>query len=121
VRGAAVIRQDFESRQMDYAMAWLACDGAIEPAERFDESFGALVRLDDEDGGAAELGGGQSYHESFGGIRQAVEAHESAAATQRVDRFLDDGPATDPSEKLRYQGQNHALRFLMRSIRRAVE
>ena len=43
VRRAAVIRQDFKPRQMDDAMARLARDRAIEPSERFDERFGALI------------------------------------------------------------------------------
>ena len=106
---------------MDHAMARFACDGAIEPAKRFDERLGALVRLDDEDGGAAKVGGGESRDEGLGGVSKAIDAHESAAASQGVDRFFDDGPATHPSEKLRYQGKNHASRFLMRSIKRAVE
>ena len=106
---------------MDYAMPRLAGDRAIEPSERFDERFGALVRLHDQNGGAAKLGGGQRGDESFGRIGEPIEPDESAAAAQLVNRFLDDGPAAHPSEKLRYQGQNHALRFLMRSIKRAVE
>src|ERR1700756_727525 len=106
---------------MDYAMPRLACNGAIEPSKRFGERFGALVRLHDQNGRAAKLGSGQSGDESFGRISEPVEADESAAAAQLVNRFLDDGPAAHPSEKLRYQGQNHALRFLMRSIKRAVE
>src|SRR5579864_5061120 len=106
---------------MDHAMPRLACNGAIEPSKRFDERFGALVRLHDQNSRAAKLGGGQSGDESFGRISEPVEANESAAAAQLVYRFLDDGPAAHPSEKLRYQRQNHALRFLMRSIKRAVE
>src|SRR5580704_1856715 len=106
---------------MDYTMPRLAANGAIEPSKRFDERFGALVRLHDQNGRAAKLGGGQSGDESFGRISEPIEPDESAAAAQLVNRFLDDGPAAHPSEKLRYQGQNHALRFLMRSIKRAVE
>jgi hypothetical protein len=102
-------------------MAGFSRDGTIKPAEGFEECFGALIRLHDEDGRPAKLGGGQSGDEGFCRVREAVEANEAAAAAQIVNCFLDDGPAAHPSEKLRYQRQNHALRFLMRSIKRAVE
>ena len=121
VRRAIVVGQDFEAGKMHDAMAGLAGDGAVKPAKRLDERFGTLIRFDEEDGGATEFGGCEGRDESFRGIGEAVEAHFAPAAAQRLDCFFYDGLATDPREKLRYQGQNHALRFLMRSIRRAVE
>jgi hypothetical protein len=72
VRRSAVVGENFEGWKMDNAMARFACDGTIEPAERFDEGLGALVRLDHEDSWTAKLGGCEGRDESLSRIGEAV-------------------------------------------------
>src|SRR5580704_18222230 len=94
--------------------------GTIEPSHRFEQTFGALVRLDQDDRGPPQSSEGERSEKRLRCIGQAGQAGWTACAAEGFEGLLDGGPASDPREKLGEQRKNHARCRMMRSTRPAV-
>ena len=99
----------------------LSGDRAVEPAHRFQQRFGALIRLHQQNGGTPQFRKHQWNQQRLRRIGQARQANFTAEPAQFFACFFDGRPAGDPREQLGNERQNHARSSRMRSIRRVVE
>ena len=108
VRRAIFVGQNVVGGKMYDASAGFRGDGAVKPAERLEQFFGALIGVHEQDDGATEFAKNQRDEDRFCGVGETGEGNFGFLAAKFFAALLNRCEARDSGDEFGNERENHA-------------